>query len=1471
MIFSDGDFIVLGIVLLVLFLFRRLDKNSKSLEKVRRYAEKVKGELDRIFQEKEQQMKDLSINFEVQEQTYREILKRIQAAREELQGREESLSDLMARLEGFDERINGLYQLTGKVDENMIRLREESEYVDSLGLKLKDTKKAVEALDHHMKSVHGNFEKKNLEQLEGMKLSLLDDLQARMDIISGELSQGAQEMDRFHNELKDYRQASESLSSRTLDHLRQQTSEMQQEYEAHLKEAAERGLRLEDDIFHKLEEHIEDKRQALEDNWFRGMAELKEEVASRVEEIKLFVQEGENTLVDLRENQTRELGESRQQVENLAGELSRVEEQMERVSDSVQEVRQDALDSLQGSMNELGGRIQQELEAKKRDLEEELLDIRGARDDMGETLEAMSSQLKELSESTDALRSESARKLDEEIEELRSRLDGIRQESMQSLHDGIQSLKQEMEETQRTAIESVNRNAEAFQEELSGLMSDRKDWVTQHLDEWTGSMTERLEQSVTTLDKNNLEAHQDLEERVQAYEKDLGNRFDRFQSLSEELEGYEQNMGNTLENLEARIEALKDSSLDSARKHFSSMEQALAQEMNRREEVLKGSLTDWESGFDEELSSLRERYGQQLKDVESQLLSSVNQELERYRGTLEERYQSLTEKADQYSRQVEEALSSGDERIEAHREEMEERVMQLKKHTENLGRSLENSLGELVGLKDSYADQLQEFTKGLDHSMETMRNQMAGQVDETSRRLAELSAEFEQESMKGIELRQKEYEQTINGRFERLDSLTDDLDQLESSLRLSLGEQEERILGEMDSFRQNMQEQQEQDKESSNQRLGDIRRIISQVEGELNQLKTQAYENVSEKLQLFEDDFFSDLKAREVAMREGFEQWQKTIDLQLEEINNQSAREREELERNYQTQFKRKFNEIQSKVVDQLDKFQEQVQNFQNTTLSQIEGSEQDFMEYRQGVKEGLQKLRDESLQSFEQEFHEHRQSIEDMLARSDREVGQKLETLNADIEGSRNELSALITSSRSDISQWQNRVLLQLKNQQSDIDTELGDFRSQVVNTIEELREDFQSQKEDIILASSKDRAGIKVELKDLSDSVFQLKEDLALKTEQSLQQLEEQASHFMLEFQGRAREVQTESEERVKAIRQALLESRERMDQHQKQLQSQVEENYAVLSDNLEEIGRQQQEFIAQTHIFDQAESLKSALEKDMEELRNRMNTLERSRQELVPMEEEYARVLKAYQDVSSRMNQFFSEKQKIDLLDSKVVRINNLSEAIDLKVEQIDGTNDMLQEYMVRLRQLEDMHSDMVKRFQGLEKKASIVDATTSSVEKNLQILNHIEKGLKSIGGDLDPMKQDLTAIKESNHAMLQDKEKVDHLVATLAKLDETLADLEERQKRMDKAREWLASTETRMENIGREAQEKVKLLGALVQKEGKKGVRSTGSPDMNTREMVVQLARQGWNSEEIARQVKLSRGEVELILELAPPEE
>ena len=89
-------------------------------------------------------------------------------------------------------------------------------------------------------------------------------------------------------------------------------------------------------------------------------------------------------------------------------------------------------------------------------------------------------------------------------------------------------------------------------------------------------------------------------------------------------------------------------------------------------------------------------------------------------------------------------------------------------------------------------------------------------------------------------------------------------------------------------------------------------------------------------------------------------------------------------------------------------------------------------------------------------------------------------------------------------------------------------------------------------------------------------------------------------------------------------------------------------------------------------------------------------------------------------------------------------------------------------------------------------------------------------------------------------------------------------------MQKAREWLARAETRFEEINRKAQEQVKLIGTLLKDGEKTAKKGKAASPLEQRDVVTKLAHEGWSIQQISQATKLSRGEVELILELSPRE-
>jgi DNA repair exonuclease SbcCD ATPase subunit len=146
-----------------------------------------------------------------------------------------------------------------------------------------------------------------------------------------------------------------------------------------------------------------------------------------------------------------------------------------------------------------------------------------------------------------------------------------------------------------------------------------------------------------------------------------------------------------------------------------------------------------------------------------------------------------------------------------------------------------------------------------------------------------------------------------------------------------------------------------------------------------------------------------------------------------------------------------------------------------------------------------------------------------------------------------------------------------------------------------------------------------------------------------------------------------------------------------------------------------------------------------------------------------------------------------------------------------------------------------------------------------------LGQIESTLNRMKEDLTEIPQMVQTLQTQYRELAQSRSDTESVMEKLQSLDTVLADLEKRMAEANKAREWLARTETRLEEVKNETKEHVELLGALT-KDSKETRAGRGAPASDVRRMVVKLKHEGWKNEDIARATKLSLGEVELILEL-----
>jgi len=1058
--FDGGDIMVILLMIIAFILYRRFDRTGRSLEKVRRYAEKSKSELDAIVRERELGLKDLAVDLEVQEKTNREILARAEAAREEILSRAEELEGRVERIEVHERALEDLNELALRVDENLSRLKEESAYVDEVGSRLSDVREKFSSLAE-----------KDAARFAAFRAEVLDSFGNDLNLMKTELAESGRQLALFNETLESLNARRDDEITAKLAEFRDSLEQVEEEFRERLRKVAEEGSRLEDDAFTALNEKISRRSERLEENWTRGMTELKDRVSVTAEEIQ-------NSLTDA-----------------------------------------------------------------------------------------------------------------------------------------------------RTALEN-----------------------------WDS-------------------------------------------------------------------------------------------ESSRRMEVLSSSFEEVEHRLSDTSVTLG-------KDVE-----------------------------------------------------------ELRERLENLVESKETDL------------------------------------------------------LESVEVRQSEYRKTIEERFGRIEGFIRDMDTVAESLRASQKQVIDEVEASFAEFDSLMAEKRELEKAGIEESFNSLNQEMTDLERGLDELKSRAYDNVSEKLQVFEDEFFADLKNRDEQMKSALEEWRKNAELEMSELGLKASREREETERRYSLELKQKLTDLQTKVFGQFETFQDQVDGFRESLNGRIRGAEDELAGFRDELSRKILSEKENAFAEFEKSFESFDRDVTEKFSKANKTIAQKLSDFSSDIETRHRELLGSFDSLRDETNEWKERISIKIEEVQRTAFDSIESMKQDFNSMMAELKEEYAGRTEQMILDSGEERAALRRELASLEESITHVSSELTEKARDSLDTLKDQSERFLLEFRKNSREARDDVERKIKELRQSVQESREKAESTRKEMTAHTDSEYARLMRNLDEIDRRQREFIAETRIFERADEMKEALERDIAELGRQLETVGSGKEEISKINEQYEKALSLYEDVSGKLARFLSEQQKVENLEGKIARIGSLSEAVDLKLERVSDANDMLQDLQIRLKQLEDLHEDLGSRYERLSEKSRVLDAATDGVDKNFERMTRIEEIIKDVAQRIIPLKENLDSAVERQTRLEEDREKIDAVIVKVETIDSTLGELDGKLEDLTRAREWLAKIETRLDEINRETQQRIRLLGTLSRRESG-GKKAGGSPDMSTRDMVSKLAREGWNSDEIATNLKLSRGEVELILELQP---
>jgi len=904
------------------------------------------------------------------------------------------------------------------------------------------------------------------------------------------------------------------------------------------------------------------------------------------------------------------------------------------------------------------------------------------------------------------------------------------EEGLQQRSENIQGIQSRIEAYDRSLEELVTMTARV-DENLKRIHSESL-FVDKVGKRVTGA-AERLhkvEQDIERVDQRFREANQkDLAALRDEVLQSMEARVQAVYATVEESEKKVKDFGVYLTRLEGRGEQMSQEVLAGLAKSLAESE---AEARTRR----AGLLNQFGASMNKALAEA-DLKGKQLRQAYAAALRSSEQKLA-------EQQQKLEETARKGETLEHRAFDSLRAKIAAD-------LAELGSQRDELRKTVEQSKG--------FGEQAAEHLRGLDKELERLKV-------ESLQRVPKAAETIQVSVLAATEQRLEDHEKQVAYRFQKLEAARLDIEAMEKNLHGLVEKTGAKIREEFEQFGRKLAEERRSERESVQGEFQQLKAGAQELEQGLTELKAKAYENVSAQLQVFEDEFFKDLRVRSEAMDSRLQEWQGQVEARIQEVVTKQVGLRGSLEARFTEELKNELEKLKQDSFLGFQSLEKRVSSFTDGVAERIGAADEQVRSLRASLQQALERVGREAEESF----------------------------------GSR----------------------------------------------LEAMRERFDAMEQQIGVLEPK----------------------LLERSEEALASFQRQALALQEDLNQRTRDLQSDWDNRSKDLKSRLNETREKSDALRQGLLAKIEEGYRALSGSLGDMDKRVKGFTAQTKLFERADELKTQLESWIAEMRRDMDRLQTQRKEAGELDQRLSGMKKAVEEVGGRLGKLLAERGRVEDLDSEFKKLLSVSRDLDQRIESVQSTQDALQEIQAKIRQLEELEKATEGRYERLEKKKAILEQTTAAVDRNFEQLAGLEKELAGVGPELQKAAEQLAELKARTDALSANKEKSDTVVEKLREVDGLLTDLEARMKKLEKAREWLAKTETRFETIGKQAQEQVRLLESILKADKKQSRLGEGAPAMDKRETVIKLAHLGWSAAEIARTTKLSRGEVELILELAP---
>lgn len=186
---------IIAINVAISLFIRYLDRNNNSLEKVRRYSEKVIDDFNTYVTNRTNDLQNITTELEVAKKEGNVLAKRLNslssdfmAKAQGLEGRMNAIKELENRVVHSEDEMQKLMNMAKLAEKNIAQVSKEVDFIDSLAKQVASAKDELDLLNSSIPEMQKHFTNIAHEQLESYKGKILSDVEEAIKNIEARLS-----------------------------------------------------------------------------------------------------------------------------------------------------------------------------------------------------------------------------------------------------------------------------------------------------------------------------------------------------------------------------------------------------------------------------------------------------------------------------------------------------------------------------------------------------------------------------------------------------------------------------------------------------------------------------------------------------------------------------------------------------------------------------------------------------------------------------------------------------------------------------------------------------------------------------------------------------------------------------------------------------------------------------------------------------------------------------------------------------------------------------------------------------------------------------------------------------------------------------------------------------------------------------------------------------------------------------------